>query len=118
MAAAEEEVPAMAALNEPAGKAMTGLKANKREEKSNGGEVSVVDAEEVLAVQQGAPGMANRSGPCNETYAPVARGNAPPRDFAYQRRDAQAKVNIYNTPAQQTHNAKKNGNPINTFFVN
>ena len=59
VAAAEEEVPAVAALKEPASTTKTGRKAKKREGKSSGGEASVVDVEEVFAVQQGAPVTAN-----------------------------------------------------------
>ena len=76
VAAAEEEVPAVAALNEPASTAKTGRKAKKCDGKGRSGEASVAETEEVSAVQQGAPGTANQSGARRGTYAAVARGNA------------------------------------------
>ena len=106
-AAAEEEVPVVTALNQPARKMKKGRKEKKREGKSGGGKASLVDAEEVLAVQQGASGAANQTGTRNQTYAAVARGNAPPRDFAYPRTNAQSNVNTSNTAAQQTYNASR-----------
>ena len=107
VAAAEEEVPAVAALNEPASKIKTGCKAKKRDGKGSGGETSVIDVEEGLAVQQGAPVTANQSSARGETYAAVARGNAPPRDTVYPQRDAQVNVHTSSTGAQQTYKANR-----------
>ena len=102
VAAVEEEVPAVAALKEPASTTKKGRKAKKREGKSSGGEASVVDVEEVLAVQQGAPVTANQSSARGETYAAVVRGRAPPRDIAYPRRDAPVDANTPNAAAPPT----------------
>ena len=107
LAAAEEEVPAVAALNEAVSKAKTGRKANKHDGKGSSGEASVAETEEVSAVQQGAPGTANQSRARGGTYAAVARGNEPPRDSACPQRDAQVNVHTSSTGAQQTYNANR-----------
>ena len=83
VAAVEEEVPAVAALNEPVSKAKTGRKAKKHDGQGSSGEASVAETEGVSAMQQGAPGMANQSSARGGTYATVARGSVPPRDTAY-----------------------------------
>ena len=107
VAAAEEEVPSVAAFKEPASKARNERKAKRREGKGSGGEKGVVEVEEVLAVQQGAPGTANQSGARGDTYSAVARGNAPPRDFAYPRRDVPVNANTPNVATPPTYNANR-----------
>ena len=97
MAAADEEVPAVAALNEPASKA------KKRDGKGSSGEASVAETEEVSAVQQGAPDTANQSGARGGTYAAVVRGNAPPRVTAYPQKDAQVNVHTSSMGAPPTY---------------
>ena len=107
VAAAEEEVPAVAALNESASKAKTGRKAKKRDRKGSSGEASVAELVEVSAVQQGAPVTANQSGARGGTYVAVARANAPPRDTAYPQRDEQVNVRTSSTGAPPTYNSNR-----------
>ena len=88
-AAEEDEAPLVVAVSDQAGKTKAKRRARKREAKGSEGEVSVAEVDEVLAVQQGAFEKANQSGARGESYATVARGSAPPRDFVYPPKAAQ-----------------------------
>ena len=84
-AAEENEAPLVAAVNDQAGMTKAKRRARKREAKGSEGEVSVAEAEEVLAVQQGVFEKANQSAR-GETYTMVMR-EVHPRVILHTRRE-------------------------------